>query len=84
MSKTTNEKGWLDIFGANSGIPELGVIFVLSYSYIVAMSKIIQSAYSSIGAQKYKKAATLLESPEVARYPIAKVWSSFFTFHYSL
>ena len=38
------------------------------------MSKIIQSAYSAIESQKYKKAASLLESPEVARFPFAKVY----------
>ena len=38
------------------------------------MSKIIQSAYSAIESQKYKKAASLLESPDVARFPLAKVY----------
>lgn len=51
-----------------------------SYSFVIAtcllsMSKIIQSAYSFIESQKYKKAATLLDSPEVARFPLAKVFT---------
>ena len=29
------------------------------------MSKLIQSAYASINSQKYKKAITILESPEL-------------------
>ena len=37
------------------------------------MSKLIQSAYASINSQKYKKALTILESPELDRYPMAKV-----------
>ena len=41
---------------------------------VLIMSKIIQSAYSLIESQKYKKAATLLDSPEVARFPHAKVY----------
>lgn len=38
------------------------------------MSKLIQSAYASINSQKYKKAITILESPELDRYPMAKVY----------
>ena len=50
---------------------------ILAFSVII-MSKIIQSAYSLIESQKYKKAATLLDSPEVARFPHAKVYIPIF------
>lgn len=37
------------------------------------MSKLIQSAYNCIESGKYKKAITILDSPELDRFPIAKV-----------
>ena len=46
----------------------------LCFLRVIIMSKIIQSAYNFIESQKYKKAAALLDSPEVARYPHAKVY----------
>lgn len=36
------------------------------------MSKLIQSAYNCIESGKYKKAITILDSPELDRFPIAK------------
>lgn len=45
-----------------------------SFAYLkVSMSKLIQSAYNSIESGKYKKAITILDSPELDRFPIAKV-----------
>ena len=37
------------------------------------MSKLIQSAYTCIESKRYKKAVTILDSPELSRYPLAKV-----------
>lgn len=44
------------------------------------MSKLIQSAYTCIESQKYKKAVTILDSPELSRYPLAKA-SAFVSLH---
>lgn len=53
-----------------SGIATFGERLQIAF---LNMSKIIQSAYNLIESQKYKKAAEHLDSPEVARYPLAKV-----------
>ena len=39
-----------------------------------SMSKLIQSAYTSIESGKFKKALTILDSPELDRFPTAKVY----------
>ena len=48
------------------------------------MSKLIQSAYNCIESNKFKKAVSILDSPELARYPLAKAFASSLRFIRSL
>lgn len=43
------------------------------------MSKLIQSAYVCIESGKFKKALTILDSPELDRFPSAKVYLYYYS-----